>query len=155
MKIPFRGAFVVEVSAQDVAEIASVRLLVEPYAGELSMDELRGRERPTLLRTIEELNRATEENDIPASIDAHLRFHRLFYDFSGNGILQNLWSGWESKLRLYLAVDHRSYSDVHDIAREHEGLVAHVLAGDVDGFQREVAAHFPSALHAQDGRGGS
>jgi DNA-binding GntR family transcriptional regulator len=146
MKIPFRGAFVVEVSAQDVAEIASVRLLVEPYAGELSMDELRGRERPTLLRTIEELNRATEENDIPASIDAHLRFHRLFYDFSGNGILQNLWSGWESKLRLYLAVDHRSYSDVHDIAREHEGLVACVLDGDVDGFRREVAHHFPSAL---------
>ena len=36
MKIPFRGAFVVEVSAQDVAEIASIRLLVEPYAGELA-----------------------------------------------------------------------------------------------------------------------
>ena len=32
VKFPFRGAFVVEVSAQDVAEIASVRLLVEPYA---------------------------------------------------------------------------------------------------------------------------
>jgi len=145
-RIPFRGAFVVEVSAQDVAEIASVRLLVEPYAGELSMEALRGRERPTLMQAVEKLNRATEENDIPASIDAHLRFHRLFYDFSGNSVLQNLWSGWESKLRLYLAVDHRSYSDVHDIAREHEGLVACVLEGDVDGFRREVAHHFPSAL---------
>ena len=148
-KIPFRGAFVVEVSARDVAEIASIRLRVEPLAGELSMEALRGRERPTLLRTIEDLNRATEENDIPASIDAHLRFHRLFYDLSGHRILQNLWNGWESKLRLYLAVDHRSYSDVHDIAREHEALVACVLAGDVAGFRREVAHHFPSALNAQ------
>jgi DNA-binding GntR family transcriptional regulator len=148
-KIPFRGAFVVEVSARDVAEIASIRLRVEPLAGELSMDLLRGRERPTLLQTIEDLTRATEENDIPASIDAHLRFHRLFYDFSGHRILQNLWSGWESKLRLYLAVDHRSYSDVHDIAREHQGLVACVLEGDVAGFRREVAHHFPSALNAQ------
>jgi len=148
VKIPFRGAFVVEVSAQDVAEIASIRLRVEPYAGELSLEALRGRERPTLMRTIEDLNRATDDNDIPASIDAHLRFHRLFYDFSGHSILQNLWNGWESKLRLYLAVDHRSYSDVHDIAREHEGLVACVLEGDVDGFRREVAHHFPSALHA-------
>ena len=42
---------------------------------------------------------------------------------------------------------------MHDIAREHEGLVAHVLAGDVEGFQREVAVHFPSALHARDVRG--
>ena len=55
VKIPFRGAFVVEVSAQDVAEIASIRLRVEPYAMELSMEALRGRERPLLMRTIEDL----------------------------------------------------------------------------------------------------
>ena len=40
MKIPFRGAFVVEVSAQEIAEIASIRLLVEPYAGELALEAL-------------------------------------------------------------------------------------------------------------------
>lgn len=148
VRIPFRGAFVVEVTGQDVAEIASIRLRVEPLAGELSMEALGGRERTRLLRTLEDLNRATDENDIPASIDAHLRLHRLFYDFSGHSILQNLWNGWESKLRLYLAVDHRSYSDVHDIAREHEEMVARVLEGDVDGFRREVAHHFPSALQA-------
>lgn len=146
VKIPFRGAFVVDVSSQAVAEIASIRLRVEPYAAELSMEALGGRERPGLLRTLEDLKRATEENDIAASIDAHLRFHRLFYDFSGHSILQDLWDGWEGKLRLYLAVDHRSYSDVQDIAREHEQMAACVLEGDVDGFRREVAHHFPSAL---------
>jgi DNA-binding GntR family transcriptional regulator len=116
------------------------------------MEALRGRQRPMLMQTIEDLNRATEGNDIPASIDAHLRFHRLFYDFSGHSILQNLWNGWESKLRLYLSVDHRSYSDVHDIALEHQGLVARVLEGDVEGFRQEVAHHFPSALqgHVRD-----
>jgi DNA-binding GntR family transcriptional regulator len=153
VKIPFRGAFVVEVSARDVAEMASVRLRVEPLAGELSMETLRGTERPTLMRTIEDLRRATEENDIPASIDAHLRFHRLFYDCSGNRVLQDLWDGWESKQRLYLAVDHRSYSDVHEIADEHEGMVRAVLDGDVDRFQNEVAHHFPSALRAHDQAG--
>jgi DNA-binding GntR family transcriptional regulator len=102
------------------------------------------------MRTIEDLGRATDDNDIPASIDAHLRFHRLFYDLSDNSILQGLWSGWENKMRLYLAVDHRSYGDVHDIAREHEGMVRCVLEEDMDGFRREVAHHFPSAL---SGRG--
>jgi DNA-binding GntR family transcriptional regulator len=154
VKIPFRGAFVAQVSAAEVAEIASVRLRVEPYAGELSMEALRGDARPTLVRTLEDLGRATEQNDIPASIDAHLRLHRLFYDLSGNSILQGLWSGWETKLRLYLAADHRSYADVHEIAREHEGMVRCVLEGDVDGFRREVARHFPSALAGRSpGRG--
>jgi DNA-binding GntR family transcriptional regulator len=146
VKIPFRGAFVVEVSAREVAEIASVRLLVEPYAAELSAEALRGPERPELLRAIEELDRATEKNDIPASIDAHLRFHRLFYDLSGHGILQSLWSGWESKLRLYLTVDHRTYSDPRDIAAEHERLVVTALEGDIDAFRQELANHFKSAL---------
>ena len=149
VKVPFRGAFVVEVSAKDVAEIASIRLRVEPYAGELSMEALRGQHRSLLMQTVEDLDRATRDNDIPASIDAHLRFHGLFYDFSGHSVLQDLWKGWESKLRLYFALDHRSYSNVHDIAREHEGLVKHVLAGDVEGFQREVAVHFPSALQGR------
>ena len=146
VKIPFRGAFVVQVSGRDVAEIASIRLRVEPLAGELSMEALRGPERTLLMSTLEDLHRATRDNDIPAGIDAHLRFHRLFYDFSGHTILQNLWNGWESKLRLYLAADHRSYTDAQDIALEHEGLVTRVLEGDVDGFGREVANHFPSAL---------
>jgi len=148
LKVPFRGAFVAEVSPQDVAEISSIRLLVEPYAGELALEALRGPERPTLTHTIEDLRRATENADIPASIDAHLQFHRLFYDLSGHGVLRDLWSGWETKLRLYLSIDHRSYSDLHDIADEHERLAAVALEGDAEAFRRELADHFRSALSA-------
>lgn len=149
VKIPFRGAFVVEVTARDVAEIASIRVLVEPYAAELSAEKLCGPERPRLMQTIEELHRATDTNDIPASIDAHLRFHRLFYDSSGNAVLQSLWNGWETKLRLYLTVDHRTYSNLHDIAVEHERLAAFVLEGDIDGFRHELVSQMQSALRAQ------
>ncbi len=146
VKIPFRGAFVAEVSAEDIAEIASIRLLVEPYAAELSAEALRGPERPRLMRTIEVLHEATKKNDIPTSIDAHLQFHRLFYELSGHGLLQSLWNGWETKLRLYLTVDHRSYSDLHEIAVEHEALATLALAGDIDVFGRELARHFQTAL---------
>ncbi len=148
VKVPFRGAFVVEVTAQEVAEIATIRLLVEPYAGELALEALRGPERPGLTQTIEELRRATEKNDVPASIDAHLAFHRLFYDLSGHGVLRGLWSGWETRLRLYLSVDHRSYRDLQDIADEHERLAAVALEGDVEAFRQELAHHFQSALRA-------
>lgn len=148
VKIPFRGSFVVEVSDREVAEIASIRVLVEPFAAELSAESLRGPERHRLMQTIEELHRATTTKDIPASIDAHLRFHRLFYDFSGNGALKSMWNAWETKLRLYLAVDHRTYSDLHDVAVEHEKLAAMVLDGDMDGFRQELLTQFQNALRA-------
>lgn len=149
VRVPFRGAFVAEVSARDVAEITSIRLLVEPYAGELSAHALRGPERPTLMNTIKELHRATQKNDIPASIDAHLQFHRLFYDLSGHRILRGLWGGWESKLRLYYTIDHRSYSDLHDLAVEHESLAAAALEGDMEVFRQELAQHFQEALRGE------
>ncbi|AEF40698.1 GntR family transcriptional regulator [Hoyosella subflava] len=149
VKVPYRGSFVVEVSAREVGEIASIRALVEPYAAELSAETLRGAQRPRLTQTIEELHRATNTNDVPASIDAHLRFHRLFYDFSGNSVLKSLWNGWETKLRLYLAVDHRTYSDLHELAVEHERLATFALEGDIEGFRRELVSQMKSALRAQ------
>ncbi|MFD6171597.1 GntR family transcriptional regulator [Streptomyces coeruleorubidus] len=155
VRIPFRGAFVVEVSAREVAEIASVRLRVEPYAAELSAEALRGTERPQLMQTVEDLHLAIEKDDIPAGIDAHLRFHRLFYDLSDHSVLQSLWNGWETKLRLYLSLDHRTYSDPHDLAVEHERLATAALEGDSDAFRQELAAHFQSALQAQPGDGTS
>lgn len=149
VRVPFRGAFVAEVSAQEVAEITSIRLLVEPYAAELSLEALRGAERPKLMKTTEQLHRATKKNDIPASIDAHLQFHKLFYDLSGHGTLRNLWNGWETKLRLYYTVDHRSYSDLHELAVEHESLAVVALDGDMDGFRRELGRHFQAALRGE------
>jgi DNA-binding GntR family transcriptional regulator len=146
VKIPYRGAFVAEVSAQDVAEIDAIRLLVEPYAAELAYEALRGPERSRLLGAVEALHQALAKNDIPASVDAHLGFHRLFYDLSGSGALQNLWNGWETKLRLYLSVDHQTYTDPRELAVEHERLAAVALEGDIDAFREELAAHFQTGL---------
>jgi DNA-binding GntR family transcriptional regulator len=42
VRVPFRRAFVAEVSPTTVAEIASVRFLVEQYAAELVAERLRG-----------------------------------------------------------------------------------------------------------------
>ena len=141
VKVPFRGAFVAEVSATTITEIASVRFLVEPYAAELAADRLRGSDRERLSEATEALRSATSGGDIPASIDAHLLFHRLFYECSEHGVLQGLWNGWESTLRLFLATDHRSFGDLEEIARAHERLLDLVLTGDMSVFRHEMAHH--------------
>ena len=145
VKVPFRGAFVTEVSAETIAEIASVRFLVEPYAAQLSAERLRGPERGRLTTVIKALHQATRRNDIPASIDAHLQFHRLFYELSRHALLLEMWSGWESTLRLFLAADHRSYDDLDEIASAHERLATMVLEGDMETFRHELAHHVHSS----------
>jgi DNA-binding GntR family transcriptional regulator len=144
-KIAFRGAFVAEVSPETVAEIASLRALVEPYAAEqalgLNQDEMASR----LQSSVKAIRRAADRNDLVASIDAHLLFHSLFYTHSGNGVLQGIWGGWESRLRLFLAVDHRSFADLHELATAHEQLADLVLNGTSAQVQIELAHHIRRA----------
>ena len=56
-------------------------------------------------------------------------------------MLQGLWNGWESTLRLFLAADHRSFGDLDEIAQAHELLLDIVVAGDMSVFRRELAHH--------------
>lgn len=141
VKIPFRGAFVAEVSSTTMDEIAALRCVVEPYAAELAAPTLRDRGGARLSSVVRALRVATSAGEIPASIDAHLHFHRLFYECSGNAVLGDLWAGWESKLRLYLVADHRSYQHLEELAVAHEGLAELALRGDGDKFRAELAAH--------------
>ena len=59
----------------------------------------------------------------------------------------------ETKLRLYLAADHRSYADVHEIAREHEGMVRCVLGRKSNAKPcRHLFYRFPGISIADDKR---
>jgi DNA-binding GntR family transcriptional regulator len=141
VKIPFRGAYVAEVSPETVHEIATLRYLVEPYAADLAAPRLRGSDRHRLVEATASLRAAAEAGDLPASIDAHLLFHRLFYECSGNASVKEIWDGWESKLRLFLTVDHRSYENLTDLAEAHEHLAFEALNEDPTMFRNAIAHH--------------
>jgi DNA-binding GntR family transcriptional regulator len=87
------------------------------------------------------MHTAADRADLPATIDAHLQFHRMFYEHSGHRLLKTMWTGWESKLRLFLAADHRCYDDLHQLAIAHEELLALVFSGEKDLFRRALAHH--------------
>lgn len=141
VKIPFRGTFVAEVTPQTVAEITALRSVVEPYAAEQAMEALRGPRRQQLLRAVDALSKAGHHKNVAATIDEHLRFHRLFYEHSGNAALLDVWNAWESRLRLYLVAEHHLYENLGDLAGPHEHLAAILLEGDARGLREAIIEH--------------
>jgi DNA-binding GntR family transcriptional regulator len=140
-KVPFRGAFVAQVRPETVKEIATLRLLVEPYTIQTAAPRLLGENRPQLDQALAAL-RAAARSKVPAEIiEAHLSFHRLFYALSGNDLLLELWTGWESKLRLFLIADHQVFSDPEDLPRVHEELVEIIRGGDHAAIFEAVRHH--------------
>jgi len=140
-KIPYRGAFVAEVSANGIAEIASLRKRLEPYAIELALPRLSGSGRVKVTRALEDMEIGADNNDPAATIDAHMSFHRAFYELSGHKLLLELWQSWEAQLQLFFSADHQVFSDLHDVVSEHKRLLEIVDTGDLETITAEIDRH--------------
>jgi DNA-binding GntR family transcriptional regulator len=148
-KVAFRGTFVADVRPQTVREIAALRLLLEPYAVRQAADQLdagHGRPLRTALTALRKASKSAAAADL---IESHLAFHRLFYELSGNQLLQEMWAGWETKLRLFLIADHQAFAEAGDVVKPHEELAAVIQAGSAG----DVAAAIRRHVHEAPGRG--
>ena len=141
VRVAFRGAFVAEVSETTVAEIAAIRFLVEPHAADEAARRLDGQMPARLGELVGALRTAADADDRPATIEAHLAFHRFFYEHSGNEVLLRMWDDWEVRLRLFLVVDHQHYDNLDEVAAAHERLASLVHAGHMEQFSDELARH--------------
>jgi DNA-binding GntR family transcriptional regulator len=154
VRVPFRGAFVAEVSQKAAAEIAAVRTVLEPYAVELALPYFATPGgRAELVETVSKLSEATAAGDRPGSIEAHLEVHALLYRASGNETLYEVWKSWQVQQRLFLAADHNSFPQLSDVAISHRALLTVIESGDPERIRRELAdhMHYQVPATAQDG----
>ncbi len=145
-KIPFKGAFVAEVSAESIAEIASLRKRLEPYAIELALPRLRGATRIKVTRPLEDMIIGADTNDAAATINAHMGFHRAFYELSGHKLLLDLWNSWEAQLQLFFSADQQLFADLHDMVADHQRLLAIIDTGDLAEITAEIGRHVHGGL---------
>jgi len=151
-RIPFRGAFVAEVSGRVIAEIESLRSVLEAFAVELALPTLLTPEGAAeLTEAVEALIAKTRDEDLAGSIDAHLAVHRALYRASGHQLLFEMWESWESQLRLFLAVDHRSFAHLADLASSHQRLLDRIRSGDMDAIREDLATHIRPGLTTPSG----
>jgi DNA-binding GntR family transcriptional regulator len=146
-RIPFRGAYVAEVSPRTATEIAALRAVLEPWAIEHALPQFATREGlAELVDAVQTLGARTMEDDQAGSIEAHLAVHRSLYRASGNQVLLEVWNSWELQLRLFFAVDHQAFPQLSGLAESHRDLLAAIESGDMKQIRREVAKHIHPLL---------
>lgn len=144
VRYPYKGAFVAEVDAAGMAEIATLRVRLEPLAIELALPKLTGTRRVAVTRALEDMAVGAENNDTSATIDAHMLFHRAFYELAEHKLLLELWLSWESQLKMFFSADHRSYRDLTDMVAAHRRLLEIIDRGDLAEITREILVHVHS-----------
>ncbi|KOV82881.1 GntR family transcriptional regulator [Nocardia sp. NRRL S-836] len=133
-----RGATVAELSAQDVAELDSLRGALEVLAVRLVVDGAGD------LTAIERAAEAMEHARTPHEmVRLDIEFHDAVYAAAGHSRLVQAWEAIRSQVHLFLltrvAVSTHGYLEL--VRSEHRALADALRDGDVEGALRLFAAH--------------
>ena len=138
---PRRGAYVSQLSSQDMVEILEVRQNVEGFAAELAAKRITEEEKIKLKEIAEEYEIAVKENDMPAMIKADTAFHHIIVEATRNKILiQMVEQLQELVLRFrYLYYDNFKRSD--KMTEEHKMIYQAILDGNADVAKESADVH--------------
>ncbi|MEU6483455.1 GntR family transcriptional regulator [Streptomyces sp. NPDC046887] len=138
---PKKGALVLAVSAQEIADVVETRLLVEEFAVRKAVPAP-----ARLLERLEELlaeqRRQAEGGDLAAVAVADRAFHAEIVRHAGNEILSRLYDQLRDRqLRMGVAVMEAHPDRVAKNIAEHAEILAALRGGDADGAARSVNRH--------------
>ncbi|WP_405762213.1 MULTISPECIES: GntR family transcriptional regulator [unclassified Streptomyces] len=138
---PKKGALVLPVSAQEIADVIETRLLVEEFTVRRAVPAPPGLlER--LAALVEEQRRHAESGDLPALMAADRGFHAEIVRSAGNQILSRLYDQLRDRqLRMGVALLHGHPERVERTLAEHTEILDALRAGEAETAAAAVRAH--------------
>jgi DNA-binding GntR family transcriptional regulator len=138
---PKKGALVLAVSAQEIADVVETRLLVEEHAARKAVPAS-----PQLLARLEELleqqKRQGEAGDLAAVAVTDRCFHAEIVRSGGNEILSRLYDQLRDRqLRMGVAVMHSHPDRIAKNVAEHSEILEALRASDPDAAAALVHRH--------------
>ncbi|MEH0545571.1 GntR family transcriptional regulator [Streptomyces sp. B21-105] len=148
---PKKGALVLPVSAQEIADVVETRLLVEEHAARKAVPAPAG-----LIERLEELlerqREQTSEGDLAAAAVTDRCFHAEIVRSGGNEILSRLYDQLRDRqLRMGVAVLHSHPDRIAKSLTEHEELLRALRSGDADAAVAVVHRHIGWFSHLARG----
>ncbi|MCS0635302.1 GntR family transcriptional regulator [Streptomyces sp. LP05-1] len=142
---PKKGALVLAVSAQEIADVVETRLLVERFAVHKAVqDSAPAPERllSRLAELLDEQRRHAEAGDLAAVSLADRSFHAEIVAHAGNQILARLYDQLRDRqLRMGVAVMEAHPDRIAKNITEHAEILAALRAGDADAAADCVHRH--------------
>ncbi|MEU7132786.1 GntR family transcriptional regulator [Streptomyces sp. NPDC046261] len=138
---PKKGALVLAVSAQEIADVVETRLLVEKYAAGKAVPAA-----PALLARLEELvddmRRQAAAGDLAAVSRSDRAFHAEIVRSAGNQILSGLYEQLRDRqLRMGVAVMHAHPDRIAKNIAEHTEILEALRSGDAAAATDVVDRH--------------
>ena len=163
---PRRGAFVTEISLDDLDELYFTRKLIEGEAIALACPQLTDEDFTILRRIMDEMKATTDRGDIHAFMQYNRDFHMHIYRMTNNRylfqVIGNLWERSELYRYRYMFVlrnpdlVHKEHEDIFTACLERDPERACMLAGahiwhTRDGIRQQLAHEISTSLASANG----
>ncbi|HEY8589550.1 MAG TPA: GntR family transcriptional regulator [Naasia sp.] len=136
-----RSYLVVDLTPDEIADIYSLREVIEVHAVELAMRRAEPAELARAHEHVEAMREAAAADDHGRFGQADIRFHSALYELAKHRRLLDVWTYQEPILRTLIEQTVDIDSDLHASAHDHEVLLRLIQSGDAAGAVEELRAH--------------
>jgi GntR family carbon starvation induced transcriptional regulator len=148
-----RGFRVAAVSAEDLADLASVLTIVECWALEQSTQRGDSHWEGAILAALHSLQAVekmpTERRDVTAWMQANRAFHDALISACGSNTLMQIRQDLQAKWERYAALSYRmSETDLSELSAEHEAIARATIAREILRAQALLRHHLLAMVPA-------
>lgn len=143
---PRKGSFVRSLSAEDVAEIYSLRTALETLALRIAVESTA--DTSTMRHHLDALEDAHRSETHGSIGEADMALHRSFIDASGHRRLRDAWEALADQTLLMMSTLPAVDPDIQGPMGAHRAIVDAVAAGDADAAVAALTQHLDDARAA-------
>lgn len=142
---PRKGAYVSEVSINDIKEILEIRISLEGLGAYLATERMKDNELEELLKKHEELKKSIENNDVPSILKNDAELHDIIFKSARNKALVNLIDGLMEQVQRFRVSYVSGHHKSSDLAKEHEKIIYAIRDKDKEAAKRYAEEHIQIA----------
>ena len=147
VRLPRRGARVAMLSPKRIAEVSSMRLVLEAFVVQRVCERWTTRAERDLTRLADRMLAAAERGDTAAVLDLDRRFHERLWEQADHSILIEVAAGLRGRINSFLraTIETLSPDELVAHAMNHHALTQVIAAGDADAAVEAMCAHIRAA----------
>lgn len=139
--IPRKGAYVADVSIQDVLNVLEVRASLEGLAASLAADRISEEDIDLLRQNADEFEEMNRLNDRDGMVQKDTEFHSVLLNASGNNKLLSIVEGLSDYVQRFRVIYFTEYSDAKNIMEEHRAILEAISERDGEKANQVAQDH--------------
>lgn len=141
------GPSVIQMTSDKIRYLYDLRAAIESLAIR-EVVKRRLRLDLTPLRTcVVEMKRRARKKDLAGLVEVELEFHRLLCSLGENPYVIKVSKMLDAQVRMALTIDNAHYTNLSDVADEHEPIVNAIESGDAETAAGLIQTHILSSLN--------